>query len=69
MKVFEFDVRVRKVRGFCSSSSSSSNLKNNLFEFEVRVREKFLFDPSLVRVDSHANIQQTHRTPCADAWN
>ena len=46
--MFEFDVRVRKVRGFCSSSSLSSNLKNNMFEFEVRVREKFLFDPSLL---------------------
>ena len=41
IKVFEFDVRVRKVRGFCSSSSSSSKLKNNF----VRVRKKFLFDP------------------------
>ena len=35
---FEFDVRVWKLRGFCSSSI----LKNNLFKFEVR--EKFLFE-------------------------
>ena len=38
---FEFDVRVRKVRGFCSSSSEFESNEMFEFEFEVRVFSTF----------------------------